>query len=118
MLETIHEHGTQLCATEVARSAAELSLRPAEPQPQIICASESSLLEQVGKIKSYNTRLDVQCWLKAQAGRGGLTRHLLVRASESIRSLRETSGRSGLTMMKNVLTLGIGAMVSDPAGHL
>lgn len=40
MSADIYEHGLQLRAAQVAGSGAEVALRSAKSQPQVVCASE------------------------------------------------------------------------------
>lgn len=60
---TIHEHSTQLRAAVEAPSSTEITLRSVESQLQVVCAFESSLQEEVGRLESDKTGLEDQCEL-------------------------------------------------------
>lgn len=77
---TICAHGLQMGSDEVASSSAVAALRSTQSQLQNVCASGSSLREQVGLLQSDNTRLQEQYGFEAQGG--GRTRNLLDNASE------------------------------------
>lgn len=105
MSAIICEHDPQFRAAGAAGFSAEVALCSSDSQHQVVRASESSLPEQSGRLKSEKTGFEEHC--EPEARRGGCSRNVLYSASGNHRSLRENIQKLGDQCAQDSADFGI-----------